>query len=73
MAAMHDLGLAARRCDRLYVLEAGSVVAADRSEEVLTTDLVAPCLRRLPGTLHRPRTGRPHLSFDRLDPGEASR
>ena len=66
IAAMHDLGLAAGHCDRLYVLQAGTVVAAGRPAQVLTADLVA----RVFGVRLRdwtdPETGRAHLSFDRL-------
>lgn len=66
IAAMHDLGLAAAHCDRVYVLEAGGVVGAGPPAEVLSADLVA----RVFGVRLRdwadPETGRVHLSFDRL-------
>jgi len=66
IAAMHDLHLAAGHCDRLYVLEAGSVVAAGPTNDVLTADLVA----RVFGVRLRrwtdPDTGLTYLSFDRL-------
>ena len=66
IAAMHDLGLAAGHCDRLYVLQAGTVVAAGPPAQVLTAGLVA----RVFGVRLRdwvdPETGRAHLSFDRL-------
>jgi iron complex transport system ATP-binding protein len=66
IGAMHDLGLAVGHCDRLYVLQAGTVVAAGRPAQVLTADLVA----RVFGVRLRdwtdPETGRAHLSFDRL-------
>ncbi|MGH3995914.1 MAG: ABC transporter ATP-binding protein [Pseudonocardiaceae bacterium] len=62
IAAMHDLSLAAGHCDRLYVLEHGSVVAAGLSAQVLTADLVA----RVFGVRLRdwtdPETGRTHLN-----------
>lgn len=67
IAAMHDLDLAARHCDRLYVLEHGRVVAGGPSRQVVTEDLVA----RVFGVhLHRSfdrHRGREHLSFARLD------
>ena len=39
--AIHDLGLALRYCDRLCVLDAGTVVAAGPPAEVLSPDLMA--------------------------------
>ncbi|MGW4425067.1 ABC transporter ATP-binding protein [Streptosporangium sp. NPDC004631] len=39
--AIHDLSLALRYCDRLCVLDAGTVVAAGPAREVLRPDLVA--------------------------------
>lgn len=71
IAAMHDLGLAAGHCDRVYVLEAGTVVGAGPPREVLTAELVA----RVFGVRLRdwtdPETGRAHLSFERLAVGSA--
>lgn len=66
IAALHDLDLASAHCERLYVLHAGSVVAAGHPEQVLTDELIA---RVFGVRLHRwadPDTGRLHLSFDRL-------
>ncbi|MGH3872187.1 MAG: ABC transporter ATP-binding protein [Pseudonocardiaceae bacterium] len=66
IAAMHDLGLTAGHCDRIYVLERGHVVGHGPPGAVLTADLVA----RVFGVRLRdwtdPDTGRTHLSFDRL-------
>ncbi len=68
IAAMHDLALAAAHCDRVYVLERGTVVGSGLPREVLTPELVA----RVFGVRLRdwtdPETGRTHLSFDRLAP-----
>ncbi len=41
VAALHDLNLAAAYCDRICVLDSGSVVATGTPVEVLTTDLLA--------------------------------
>lgn len=41
VAALHDLNLAARYCDRVVVLEAGRVVADGVPAEVLTVELLA--------------------------------
>lgn len=38
LAAIHDLGLASRYCDRLVLLEGGRVVAQGRPHEVLTAE-----------------------------------
>jgi iron complex transport system ATP-binding protein len=67
IAAMHDLDLAARHCDRLYVLEHGRVVAGGPGAEVLTDSLVA---RVFGVRLHRSfdtARGCEHLSFARLE------
>jgi len=41
LAALHDLGLAAAFCDRLYVLDSGRIVAAGKPVDVLTPELIA--------------------------------
>lgn len=41
IAALHDLNLAASYCDRICVLDHGSVVALGTPQEVLTVDLLA--------------------------------
>ena len=41
VAALHDLDLAARYCDRVVVLDAGRVVASGTPAEVLTSELIA--------------------------------
>ena len=40
IAALHELNLAAYYCDRLYVLQAGRVVAAGAPEAVLRRELI---------------------------------
>lgn len=55
VAAMHQLSLAARYCDKLVVLKKGKVVACGRPEEVLCEDLIGDVygvkafVQRLPG------------------------
>lgn len=41
MAAMHDLNLAVKYCDKLIVLNKGKVVACGRPEEIVTQKLIA--------------------------------
>ena len=40
LASLHDLGLAARHCSRLLMLDAGRLVADGTPEDVLTADNV---------------------------------
>lgn len=41
LAALHDLHLAARYCDRVYVIKSGEIVASGTPQEVLTAELIA--------------------------------
>ena len=63
LAAVHDLNLAALYCDRLYVLQAGRLVASGTPGQVLTPELI----RSVYGVESRveldPRTGRPAIRF----------
>ncbi len=64
VAAIHDLGLAARYFDRVAVVHDGSVVAQGSPDGVLTTDLVQRVFGvRVARVLH-PETGEPHLLVD---------
>jgi iron complex transport system ATP-binding protein len=40
LAALHDLGLAAMYCDKLYVLKDGKLIASGIPKEILTTELI---------------------------------
>ncbi|MGO3334469.1 MAG: ABC transporter ATP-binding protein [Brevibacterium aurantiacum] len=40
LAALHDLHLAARYCDTIYVIDHGRVVVRGRPQEILTPDLI---------------------------------
>ncbi|MFJ4877868.1 ABC transporter ATP-binding protein [Streptomyces sp. NPDC088745] len=63
LLALHDLNLAAYYCDRLYVLDAGRVVADGTPAEVLTPDL----LKRVYGVnaevSTHPTTGAPTVVY----------
>jgi iron complex transport system ATP-binding protein len=41
IVALHDLGLAARHCTRLILLQGGGIVADGPPEQVLTPELMA--------------------------------
>ncbi|KND33784.1 heme ABC transporter ATP-binding protein [Streptomyces acidiscabies] len=66
LAALHDLNLAAAYCDRLYVLDAGRVVASGTPEDVLQPALLADVFGVRAHPLRHPVTGAVQLLFDRL-------
>jgi len=64
VVALHDLNLAAMFCDRIVVLQAGSVAAVGTPAEVLTADLLRAVFRVEAEVSPSPRHGRPHVRFD---------
>lgn len=62
IAALHELDLAAAYCERVYVLQAGRVVAHGPTADVLSEGLMADVfgVRAHCGT--HPLTGRPHIA-----------
>lgn len=63
VAALHDLNLAARFCDQIYVLDQGSVVASGTPAEVFTESLLSR-VYDVPVNVHtNPRTGVPAVLF----------
>lgn len=64
VAALHDINLAARYCDRLIVLQHGRVVAAGCPGEVLTAELLAEVYRVRASVSSHPRTDRPLVIID---------
>ncbi|MEU3192442.1 ABC transporter ATP-binding protein [Streptomyces sp. NPDC006992] len=63
LLALHDLNLAAYFCDRLYVLEAGRVVADGTPEEVLTPGLLAEVYGVRAEVDVHPETGAPTVVY----------
>ncbi|MFC9604114.1 ABC transporter ATP-binding protein [Streptomyces niveus] len=63
LLALHDLNLAAYYCDRLYVLEAGTVVASGTPAEVLTPALLAAVYEVEAEVTPHPRTGAPTVVY----------
>ncbi|CAL9407866.1 histidinol phosphatase [Streptomyces sp. DH-12] len=63
LTALHDLNLAARYCDRLYVLHAGRVTASGPPADVLTPRLLAEVYGVAAEVAVHPRTGAPQVTF----------
>lgn len=61
--ALHDLNLAAMFCDRIVVLDAGSVRACGTPEAVLTQDLLHDVFRVTADISASPDADRPHIRF----------
>lgn len=62
ISAIHDLNIAAMFCDRIYVLEAGRIVADGAPEEVLTRELIRD-IYRVDSEIVRDSNGRMHILF----------
>ncbi|MGW7415588.1 ABC transporter ATP-binding protein [Streptomyces sp. NPDC054863] len=63
LLALHDLNLAAYYCDRLYVLNAGRIVADGTPEEVLTPDLLKQVYGVNAEVSMHPTTGAPTVVY----------
>ncbi|MGW6915108.1 ABC transporter ATP-binding protein [Kitasatospora sp. NPDC054939] len=63
LVALHDLNLAARFCDRLYVLQDGALTAAGRPGDVLTPKLLAEVYGVAAEVAVHPATGAPQVTF----------
>ncbi|MEV7448686.1 ABC transporter ATP-binding protein [Streptomyces nigra] len=63
LLALHDLNLAARYCDRLYVLYEGEVTASGPPAEILTPALLAEVYGVETEVAVHPRTGAPQVTF----------
>ncbi len=65
IAALHDLNLAARYCDRLYLLRSGKVVAEGTPRSVLTPSTIAD-VYGVVAEVEQRQNGRLYIIFDRL-------
>ncbi|MFD9537491.1 ABC transporter ATP-binding protein [Streptomyces sp. NPDC060010] len=63
LLVLHDLNLAASFCDRLYVLEAGRVVASGTPGEVLTEELLSQVYGVRTRVGPHPTTGGPSVQY----------
>lgn len=63
IVALHDLNLAAMFCDRIVVLQGGTVVACGTPEAVLTEGLLRDVFRVDAQVSAGPRPGQPHIRF----------
>lgn len=61
--ALHDLNLAAMFCDRIVVLEAGTVRACGTPDAVLTQAILREVFRVTAHVSGSPDAGRPHIRF----------
>ncbi len=61
--ALHDLNLAAMFCDRIVVLDHGTVVAAGHPEEVLTETLMRDVFRVSATVTASPHHGKPQIAL----------
>ena len=61
--ALHDLNLAAMFCDRIVVLENGTVRASGTPEEVLTQETLRDVFRVAVHIVGTPDSARPHIRF----------
>ena len=59
VAAMHDLALAARYCDRLALMAEGTFLAVGRPDEVLRPDIIFTAFGAEVSILHHPVDGTP--------------
>lgn len=62
LAVMHDLNLAAKFCEKLYLLRAGKIIAYGRTEEVLASPLIEETFK-IKISLHRDEDGQLHLLY----------
>ncbi len=62
LAGLHDLNLAASFCHRIFVLEAGELVAEGTPGDVLTPELIARVFKVSVPSLQHPVTGRPIIA-----------
>ncbi len=68
LVALHDLNAAAAACDRLHVLQAGTVVASGPPRAVLTVDLLAGVFGVRAAVVDHPLTGDPLIAVDHHAP-----
>ncbi|WP_102401349.1 ABC transporter ATP-binding protein [Haloimpatiens massiliensis] len=62
-AALHDLNLASRYCDRIYVMNKGTVVAEGKPKEILTSKLIKDVFEVEAEIFEHPVTGRMNIMY----------
>jgi iron complex transport system ATP-binding protein len=63
IAALHELNLAAHYCDRLYLIDAGKLVAHGSPVEVLTPETIRAVYRVQAEVALHPVTHKPSIHF----------
>lgn len=73
LAALHDLNLAAQYCNRLFLLDQGSIVASGPPEEVLHPNLIRQVYHIDAHVERSPRTGQLQITYMPLSNGVMAR
>lgn len=63
LVVLHDLNIAAQFCDRLYLMDAGTLVANGAPREVLTPEALARVFGVRAAIDDHPATGRPRIAY----------
>ena len=58
---MHDLNLAAKYCDKIYVMNKGMIYAAGKPSEIITPELISSVYKVRAEIINN--SGSPHIIF----------
>ncbi|HLQ96300.1 MAG TPA: heme ABC transporter ATP-binding protein [Pseudogracilibacillus sp.] len=63
VTVLHDLNIAARYCDRIYMMNHGRIAASGTPEEVFTEEMLQDVFRVHTSIITHPKTGKTHITF----------
>lgn len=63
VTVLHDLNIAARYCDRIYIMNHGQIAASGTPEEVFTEEILREVFRVHTSIITHPKTGKIHITF----------